>query len=103
VVNNTLNKWANEPNRQFSKEEVQMSNKHTKKFSTSLAIKEMQIKTTLRFYLTLVKMGIINNTNNDRCWGGCGGKGTLLHCWQAMESNMEVPQKPKKEPHFLNR
>jgi hypothetical protein len=48
-----------------------MTNKHMKKCWTSLAIKEMKIKTTLRFYLTPVKMVIINNTNNNRCWWGC--------------------------------
>jgi hypothetical protein len=58
-------KWANEENRQFSKEEVQMANKHIKK-CTSLAIKEMQIKTTLRFDLIPVRMVVINNTNNNK-------------------------------------
>jgi hypothetical protein len=54
-----------------------------KKHSTSLAIKGIQIKTTLRFYFTPGRMTIINNTNNNKCWQGCGGKGTLLHCgWE---------------------
>jgi hypothetical protein len=48
--NDTMKKWANELNRDFSKEKVQMAKKHKKKFSTSLAIKEIQIKTTLRLY-----------------------------------------------------
>jgi hypothetical protein len=65
-------KWANELNRTFSKEEVQKA-KITKKCSSSLAIKEMQIKTTLRFYLTSVKIATIKNTNN-KCWLGSRGK-----------------------------
>jgi hypothetical protein len=62
-----VKKWANELNRTFSNEEVQMAKKHMKKCSPSLAIKEMQIKTILRFHLTPVRIATIKNINN-KCW-----------------------------------
>ena len=52
-----------------------------KKGSTSLIIKEIEIKTTVRYHLTAVRMANINNSGNNRCWQGCGERGSLLHCW----------------------
>jgi uncharacterized Fe-S center protein len=75
-----MEKWVNEPNRNFSKQEVQMAKKTMKKCSTALAIKNA-IQNILRFHLTLVRMAIIKNTNNNKCWQRCGGKGALIHCW----------------------
>jgi single-stranded DNA-specific DHH superfamily exonuclease len=66
-TNEPRKKWASELNRTFSKEEIQMAKKHVKNCSPSLAIKEMQVKTTLRLHLTPVRIAIISNTINNRC------------------------------------
>jgi hypothetical protein len=70
-INDPMKKWANELNRVFSREEAQMAKKHMKKCSPSLAIKKMQIKTTLRFHFTPVRMATIKNTNKPGTNGSC--------------------------------
>jgi hypothetical protein len=78
-----IKNWGIVLNREFSKGETQMSEKHLKKCSTSLVTREMQIKTILRFHPSQVKMAEINKTNDSSCCQGCRVRGTLRHCcWE---------------------
>ena len=80
------NKWPNQKMGQrtkqiFLQKDIQMANKNMKWCSTSLIIRKMQIKITMRYHLMPVRMAVIKKSSNNKCWRRCGHKGALLHCW----------------------
>ena len=80
-INDPFKKCPKELNRHFFKEDIQVANKHIKRCSTSFLIREMQIKTTMRYHFSPVSMDEIQKSTNSKCCRACGQKGALLHCW----------------------
>ena len=72
-------------NREFSEEEIKAIYNHMKKYSKSLLIREMQIKTSLRYHITPILLANMIKQDDDKCWRRCGGVGTLIHCWWSYE------------------
>ena len=81
----SVDKWSKNMNRQFSEEEIKVICSHMKKCSKPLLIRDMQIKTALRYHITPIRLANMTEQEDDKCWRGCGRVGTLIHCWWSCE------------------
>ena len=79
-MNNPIKKWAIDLNRHLTKGDRHMANKHKKRCSTSYVFRELQIKTTVRYHYTPIRMAKIQNTNHTKCWWGSKATWTLIYC-----------------------
>ena len=89
---NPIKKWAEDPNRHFPKENTQMANRHVKRCSISLIVRDVHMKSMMWHHLTALRMAVAKKTTGKKCWSGCGEKDTLVHCWWECEL-MQIPWK----------